>query len=225
MHITELRLKSHMLADLRLFYTRQLGLPLLEDSGGHLVLQVGGTRLVFEQADAGSQPFYHFAFDVPENQFLAAKTWIEQRVMLLMAGNEDHFHLLDWNAHNVYFYDAAGNIVELIARHNMRTAAAGPFSSESLLYVSEIGLPTPDVPGTVDVLQQELGLNMWRGDSNGFVAMGDELGLCVVVAEERNWFPTDDPAEVHPLVVTMRGPAAKTCALPGLPYELRIVEP
>src|SRR5690348_15126754 len=141
MHITELLLQTANPGALRDFYTRVLGLSQLAEARDVLALQAGRSRLSFQQADAEWHGYYHFAFDVPENQFSAAKAWLTARVPLISDRDGlDQFHSDEWNSDSIYFSDPAGNIVEFIARHNQANGLDGTFDAASLIAVTEIGL-------------------------------------------------------------------------------------
>lgn len=222
MHILDLRLATDRLSDIRDFYVNTLDFPLLDESCASLTLGAGETRLVFEQGDAAQ---YHVAFNIPENQFVEAKRWLAQRVPLLMTEGKDEVHWSAWNAHALYFFDPAGNIVEFIARHNLSNATSEPFSSRSICQVSEVGLSVANVRQVVEGLQTALGVGVFdAGDSENFTAMGDDYGLLIVVKRGRAWFPTSDQrADCYPLELTLRGGTSKQFVLPGLPYHLRTV--
>ncbi|MBZ0288398.1 MAG: glyoxalase/bleomycin resistance/dioxygenase family protein [Anaerolineae bacterium] len=222
MRITELRLKAGDLANQREYYAHILHLPVIAEKSTWLAIQVGGTKLVFEHED-GWRGRYHFAFDVPENQIEDAKAWITRRTSLAKLDGADVFESKNWNAHNLYFYDAAGNILEFIARHNQPNASSQPFTERSLLYVSEIGLATDDVPATVADLNQTLGLDVYDGaGSDTFTAVGDEDGLFIVVKRGRVWYPnTGIRAEVLPVSVALANGPEAGYDLPGLPYSIR----
>src|SRR5262249_491893 len=67
----ELR-SSAPLAKMAEFYQQTLGLRVLEDAPGRLTIDAGQTRLTFLRASAeDGKPFYHFAFNIPENKILA----------------------------------------------------------------------------------------------------------------------------------------------------------
>jgi hypothetical protein len=114
------------------------------------------------------------------------------------------FYSESWDAHNLYFRDPAGNIVELIARHTLGNADAGPFSGASILGISEIGVAADDVRELVAELIERTGAAEYHGPgSASFSPVGDESGLLIVVARGRIWFPeTGVPAEPLPVTVT-----------------------
>jgi catechol-2,3-dioxygenase len=208
MHIQELSLLTGDLTAQAAFYREVLRLP-IEQSDDALRVQVGRSRLHFSPKP-GWAGVYHLAFDVPENQLEAACAWLDQRADLIALNGETRFHSEGWNADMVYFYDAAGNILEFIARHNQPNASALPFSEHSLLAITEIGLGTRDVRGTVNQLTEALGLRVYDGaGSSSFSAVGDEQGLFIVVDHERSWFPgTGVPGGLHLLTTRLAHPPA-----------------
>lgn len=198
MYIHELRLATDQLDGLRDFYGRVLGLAVLATPGDQLELAAGATRLSFRAAEGGTRPFYHFAFNIPPGCFAEAKDWIGARVPLIANRSGEHaFYADDWDAHNVYFYDPAGNIVELIARHTLAAPDQRPFSAKGLLCISEIGVAADDVAAVVRQVQAELGSAPYRDPgSDTFAAVGDEHGLLIIVRQGRVWFPDTGKAAV-----------------------------
>ena len=222
MRIRELRIKTASLSNQREYYAHILRLPVIAEKTRWLAIQAGDTQLVFEQAD-GWQGKYHFAFDVPENQFEAAREWIMRRTPLIKLDGNDSFDFQNWNAHSLYFYDAAGNILELIARHNQPNASSSPFTERSLLHVSEIGLAADDVLATVNSICDNLGVGVYDGEgSDTFTAVGDEDGLFIVVKRGRVWYPnTGIRADVYPVTVALADAPEDGYNVPDLPYTVR----
>lgn len=201
MKILELQLETHCLDELKTFYTRTLEMPLLKEQKRYFVFQAGMTTVKFSRAHKEDKPFYHFAFNIPENQLQEAKAWLSGRVKLIEKDGRDEFRHETWNADALYFYDPAGNIVEFIARHNLKNRSEEPFSGKSILSLSEIGYPVEDVRLFSEHIKQELNLRLWDGDERQFAAVGDEEGLFIIVTQKRAWFPVDKPAETHPVTV------------------------
>jgi catechol-2,3-dioxygenase len=187
MRFTDISLETAHSNELRDFYTTLLGVPLAESSESAFTLKVGRTDLQFKE---GASNRYHLAFNIPENQFEAGKAWLASKVPLVDVMGNDYIHFNAWNAHSVYFYDPAGNIMELIARHDLDNASEKPFSGESLLAVSEIGIATDDVRQFTQMLTQTCNVPVYDGDgSEVFSAIGDAEGLLIVVPNGREWFP------------------------------------
>ena len=110
----------------------------------------------------------HFAVNV--GRFEDAVAWARGQAELI----DDDVPFEAWRARAAYYFDPAGNLVELIARERAPGA-------ELLMEVSEIGLPVADVGAAVDFLETELGLPHFSGDRPSFSAVGDDHGLFIVV--------------------------------------------
>jgi catechol 2,3-dioxygenase-like lactoylglutathione lyase family enzyme len=222
--ILELRLLTQPLRAQRAFYTRVLGLPLLDEAPDRITIAAGATRLTFQQSDGGAaRPFYHFAFNIPENKLAEAKAWISGRTRVLSKHGQEVFHFPTWNAHSFYFNDPAGNIVELIARHDLGNASAGPFSREEILYASEIGVVVDDVAAAVTGAGEQLGLALYRPGSPSFAPVGDEHRLLILIARDAIWLPTlDTHAQVFPTAAILAAGRAATLDLPGYPFKISL---
>lgn len=223
--ILELELLARQLDRQRDFYARTLHLPVVEETAGRITIQAGGTHLTFLQAGPEhGHPIYHFAFNIPENKLAAATEWLSRRVPpvpLMTKEGREVFHFESWNAHSIYFHDPAGNIVELIARHNLRNATSGPFSEEEILYASEIGLVVDDVGAEVASLGDRLGLPVYRPGSATLVPVGDEHRLLIVVRRDHVWLPTRDTrARAHPTSAILAGSRAASYKVAGQPYTV-----
>jgi catechol 2,3-dioxygenase-like lactoylglutathione lyase family enzyme len=214
-NFVELRLPSARADEQLRFYSETLGL-----AREGAAVRAGATLLQFEDAPLSSP--LHFAFNVPENQIREARDWAAERAPLLSDGDNELIDFSGWNAHAVYFRDPDGNIVELIARHDLPNASTEPFSAASLLEVSEAGVPTSDVPGVVDLLAGELGAPLYDGDRSRFAALGDPEGLFIVVPLRRPWYPTALAARDAPLEVVVRGGNTQTLELPGTSCRVQV---
>ena len=204
MLILNLQLVTSDLAAQREFYTRVFDCPLLSDTSDKIEFQVGASRLTFLRCVLPVTGPYHFAFNIPENQFVEATQWLRQHVALISdETGRELFYSDGWNAHMVYFYDPAGNIVELIARHTLPSTSQQPFRGQSLLGISEIGIAAQNVPEQAAAIAARGNTSVYRGaGSDTFSAVGDEHGLFIVVKPGRIWFPTTDKA-AQPLPITV----------------------
>ncbi len=232
--ITSLRLKTAApLEEMRAFYHEQLGLAVLEQTEGQLTIAGGSTKITFEPAteDQGD-PFYHFAFNIPENKIRAARDWQRARSPLLPVPEnlrdpdypEDVVHFRNWNAHSVFFFDPAENVVEYIARHDLQNPADGPFTSADIQYASEIAFIVDDVTSAATGVQDRFELGPYRSSSEQFHAVGDEHGLLLVFKRGRSLsmaHPRPKLADVHPVKATIRGNGAGEHRIDGFPYEIR----
>jgi catechol-2,3-dioxygenase len=166
----------------------------------------GATRLRFAP---GPEVCSHFAVNVGD--FAEAVAWARGRAELL----RDDVPFEAWRARAAYFYDPAGNLVELIARER----APG---DELLLEISEVGLPVEDVGAAVEFLQNELGLPHFSGNKQDFSAVGDDHGLLILVPVGRPWLFTDRAAADAPVRVTIEGAAPREVRLPGSEHVIGV---
>ncbi len=221
MNITGLELLTADLQTQRDFYTNILELSTTLTSSG-LEVQAGKTDILFTQAPPDFDGAYHFAFNIPENQFHGSKEWISRRIPLLCdESGKDEFISENWNSHSVYFKDAGGNVLEFIARHNLKDAMDGAFDSQQVLQVSEIGLPSEDVVGLANELCTHLNVSVFKQEPNEtFTPVGDDNGLFILPIKNRIWIPNSGvPARLLP--VRVQGEAnGKRWEVRGYPYEI-----
>jgi catechol-2,3-dioxygenase len=219
---------------MRAFYGKTLDLRLLDERSDRFTVEAGETRLTFaaspDTAD-GRAPFYHFAFNIPENKIVKALEWQRARTPMLAIPERnraagfpsevvDYRH---WNAHSIFFLDPAGNVVEYIARHDLKNGDSHPFGWSDLLYVSEIAVVVDDVTTAAAAIAGITGLPPYKGGDAGFTAMGDEYGLVLVMKRGRVIDFTGNAANgvrVYRTGVNLRG--AKTAAHQLLPYPYHL---
>jgi hypothetical protein len=159
----------------------------------------------------GADECSHWALNVAPGRFEEAVAFAGRRVEML----HHDVPFESWRARSAYFFDPAGNIVELIARER----APG---DELFLEVSEVGLPVSDVPAAVDFLESELGLPHFSGDRRTFAAVGDDRGLFIIVPVGRPWLFTDRPAPDAPIEVTIAAAHGDEVRVPGSEHTLRL---
>lgn len=195
MNIRTLTLPTHDLAAQHTFYTQILGLTAVSSDACSLTIPVGSSRLTFEQVDDFSG-FFHVAFDIPHTLVGQAEDWLRSRLSLLADGQgRSVFPPGDpWNTTNLYFDDPAGNILEVVARHDQLLDGTPPFGPRHLLHISELGVVVPDVPQAVSDLGQRFGLHAFNGQTDTFTPVGGHDGMLIVVREGRGWFPVGRPA-------------------------------
>ena len=221
MNIATLELFTADLQSQKDFYTNILELP-AELNASSLHIQAGATEIVFTRAPTDFNGAYHFAFNIPQNQYQPAKRWITNRIPLLKDkdGKED-FHSNTWNSDSVYFLDAAGNVLEFIARHNLNNPANGEFTASNILNVSEIGLPSENVIAFANELCSKLGLSVYKQEPNEtFTPVGDENGLFILPIKDRIWMP-DSGVPANMLPVRVRGEGWE---VRGVPYEIQFAQ-
>ena len=221
MTILELELSAVDLPAQRDFYANIPELPVTLNSS-ILEVNVGMTNLRFTQAPSEFNGAYHFAFNIPENQYQTAKQWITNRVPLLRDKNgQEDFESKSWDSLSLYFLDAAGNVLEFIARHPLQNAVEGGFDSSKILNVSEIGLPSEDVIALANQLRTQLNLSVFKQEPNeSFTPVGDDNGLLILPVKDRIWMPDSGvPAKLLPVKVTGET-NGREWQVHGVPYEI-----
>lgn len=238
--ITALRLLTAApLASMKTFYCDLIGFERIAESPTELSIRTGQTLLTFVKTDAPvQQPFYHFAFNIPENKILAAYEWQKAKTPLVMprpgAMNEwrtkghpkEIYNFQHWNAHAIFFLDPAANLVEYIARHELANAApeAG-FSAKDLLYASEIGFVVDAPNQEASHFQQHLNLLPYLGNSATFQPMGDAHGLLLLLQRGTLWTDHSEnghATDVFTTSITIHSQEKKVWSLPGYPYQVTV---
>jgi hypothetical protein len=204
------------------FYGERFGLAAA--NGG---VRIGTTVLQFVPVARG-EPFYHFALRVPRNRLDAAREWLRSHTDVLpdAESGEEVFAFDNWNAEACYGLDPAGNIVELIAHHDLpeETLDGGPFAGGELLGMCELGLVGPDTRGMASALEP-LGIALWDGELEpGRLAfMGGRDGVLILTPTGRGWMPTGRPAEPHPVEAVVAGERDTEAAFSGVPHRIRTI--
>ena len=237
------------MAAMKAFYGKTLDLRLLDEKADlstvapgakvdRFSVEAGESRITFVNSSeivGGKAPFYHFAFNIPENKILKALEWQKARTPMLTIPERNHAagyppEVVDyahWNAHSVFFLDPAGNIVEYIARHDLKNGDTGAFGWPDILCVSEIALVVDDVRATAETVTRAASVQQYRGGDEQFMALGDEWGLLLLMKKGRIVDFTgnaENGVRVYPTSVNIRGAKAATHQLAPYPYQLTIEE-
>jgi catechol 2,3-dioxygenase-like lactoylglutathione lyase family enzyme len=204
MQIAEVRLASANPAALRGLYAEGLGLEQREAPDGTVALGVGESTLVFEPGVPSPQ---HVAFRIPSAAYADALAWLGERVELLVNTDGTHaFPFPDWNADAMYFRDPDGNVLELIAHHDLPEPYSPPFGADAILAIGEVGVPVDDMPGFLSDVERRHGIRRWSGDGVGFAAAGDKRGSLIVVPRGRPWHPVPgSDATAAPIAIEIAG--------------------
>ena len=206
MKIKKLVLGTVYLETLREFYSSILELPVQVSNDREMIVKIGNSKLIFVETK-NSEPFYHFAINIPSNKIEEARAWLSGKLNLIWIEEykNDIAEFVTWRARSVYFFDPAGNILELISRFDLKNEVAQQFSSQQFLSISEVGLvfEKDEFEQRTNALLKDYPLTYFNKQPPlpQFRAIGDDEGLFVVVPSHRNWYPTDSPSEIFPIMV------------------------
>jgi hypothetical protein len=125
-------------------------------------------------------------------------------------------------ASSLYFLDAAGNVVELMANPRLERKPDASFGPDSLLEIAEIGVATADTAATRAAIEDVFGAEVLWGGGEGWLltAIGDDRGVVIVAPVGRGWIPVGLPAEPLPTTIIAEGPRPTEVTLPEGPYRL-----
>ncbi len=199
MKIKQLTLYTHLLEEEKLFQTSTLGFPLINETAHSFSVQVGYSQFKFVRSE--EKNIYHYCFLIPCNQLNPSIDWLKKRLDIIEITTGKFTQKFDsWNAESVYFYDASGNLAEFIVRHNLQNQSEDTFSTNSIIGLNEIGLPTKNIISTNKKLSNELGTSFWKGDKLRFGTNGDDNGIFLLpnYLIKTKWFPTNQKIETAP---------------------------
>ncbi|OHT43494.1 VOC family protein [Flavobacterium tructae] len=197
MKLQHLQIQSNNIQETAAFYQNVLNLSILEKDSRSVTIQAGESVLQFIE-NLQLDSIYHFAFNIPQNKLQEAIQWVTNKVDLIVIEDTAVIaNFENWNANAIYFYDNNGNILEFIVRYDLNNAQTEPFSSQSILNISEIGIvnENPLVLANQLITQHNLEFFSKNDNSELFAALGDDEGLLIMVRPGRNWYPTQIPSE------------------------------
>ncbi|USB32498.1 hypothetical protein [Paenibacillus sp. YPG26] len=202
MRIREVELLTDSIEAVKSFYHGLLEQPILTETEEVISLKAGESVLTFTRSHLDESPYYHFAFNIPERKCEQALSWLQHKGIAVYSVNgQDIQYHETWHSDSIYFCDAVGNILEFIARHDLKDEDTGPFTAADVKNISEIGLPARDVIALSDTLRGEYALQSYKSAGPTFSPLGDEEGLLILAAVGRIWFPSDKAAKLFPITV------------------------
>ncbi|MGK7378937.1 serine hydrolase [Planococcus sp. 1R117A] len=194
-------LYTNRLKEMKGFYEYQMGFRIVEEDDTSFTLAVGDSQLVFQASERPA--IYHFAFNIPGNQYTLAKGWASSRVTLNRQEGMDEVYYANFNADAFYFQDPAGNVVEFIARRHIDRM--GNFTVDSLLNISEVSITTKHVKEVGEQIEaMDIPVRGNKGiepHALNFLGQGDAFIL--LVAPKRTWYFSKQKSEVHPLSIKL----------------------
>ncbi|KAA0957249.1 serine hydrolase [Planococcus sp. ANT_H30] len=195
-------LYTNQLVDMKGFYEYQLGFRIVEENETSFTLSIGESQLVFQESERPA--IYHFALNIPGNQYTLAKHWASERVTLNRQEGMDEVFYANFDADAFYFQDPAGNVVEFIARRSVDRM--GNFTVDSLLDISEVSMTTPYVEEVGELIEQmDIPVRGNKGiDAKSLNFLGSGHAFIILVAPKRTWYFSKQKSETHPLAIELR---------------------
>ena len=186
------------------FYSDILGLEMVSEDDHSMNFKAGESILKFSFSSFGN-PYYHFAFNIPNNQIQQAVEWISKRTDIIPVEGQSIADFRNWNAEALYFMDPTGNILEFIARKDLNNHSGSPFSPYSILNISEAAVVTHDVRTLVSKMEKAYDILPFSKQpvKDDFAALGDDNGLLILSGNDRHWYPTHIPALPFPVQVSL----------------------
>jgi len=203
MDILKLELLTDDLDGTERFYSKVLGLPVKDKTINSTSFIAGSSTLIFERS-FDKHPTYHFAFNIPCNKIKEAVDWAKSKLKLIESEGSVIIDFVNWNARSIYFMDNNKNVLEFIARSDLNNQSTEPFSTNAILNISEIGIVTGEPLKLAEQYINQYDMEYFKEFKNDkFVSLGDNNGLLIIVAADRNWFPTNQRSEAHPVNIEM----------------------
>lgn len=198
MKLEHIEIQTADLGNTTEFYQNPLNFPVTEKTSDSISVQIGRSTLKLGE-DKSFDSVYHLAFNIPENKLAEALNWCKKKKLRLIPASDGGFieEFGSWHAHSVYFYDNNGNILEFIARHDLRNSQHSSFESNRILNISEIGIVKDHPLEFGEELSEKYGFDFFAKhcSSEIFTVLGDDEGLLVIVKTQRHWHLTDIPAK------------------------------
>lgn len=187
----------------RHFYTKQLGLDILDESTDQLTLQIGWTRLTFRAVPSPVAP-YHFAINVPASTLEVCMHCYPFDYLDTQATGKVIAEFPAWGARACYFYDNNGNLLEFIGRNSLPLDNPNLTIGDLFQGISELGMGTENVPLATRQLRNQFGVPQFNRSTpmSDFNAVGDDNGLFIFSQVGRNWLFTNTPAALNYCRVT-----------------------
>lgn len=193
---------TNKLKVLKRFYENVLELTIADSSHETFTVKIGDSNITFKQSERPA--CYHFALNIPGNQFSLMKLWIKERIPLLREGGMDQFYSQSFDADLMYFEDPAGNVIKLMGRRHRDLF--GNLTSDAFLNVSEVSLITPFVEEIGDQLQ-DFGIPLHYGvevdpDHVNYLGKGETF-IAIKAPVNKKIFSHRKETHPHPLEITL----------------------
>lgn len=197
----EIIFQTNKIRELRRFYANVLEMGITDTSEKAFTVKIGTTDVIFQQSE--EKAAYHFAINIPGNQFVIMKYWLQDRLTLNKSSGRNEIYYSTFDADSMYFTDPAGNLIELIGRR--KHDLFGRLTRDAFFDISEVALITPNVSRIGEDLQ-DFGLPLRHGaeiNPKGANLLGKGDSYIVLVPPEWKWKFSSKKAHTHPIAITL----------------------
>jgi hypothetical protein len=227
MDIVRLEIYTNNITSTRNFWREKIGLDEVtsESSATKVTYKIGSSFLTFRFFNR-LEPFVnHFAISIPPNQIESALTWLKSKDIKIIKNETtvaDIYSNPVFNSKSIFFDDAVGNIVELIAFQNLGSefegkriakTVDGPFSIDQLLNISQVSLAGINVRAAYDILHNVFEYDSLSRSTASYKPTGGPEGLILLRLKSRPYLPAESnypPGVPSITTLTIRRPSGFT---------------
>ena len=200
MKIKEIQLFTSNISGQKEFYDEVLGLEQLSDSSEKISFKIGESVLTFLYKEQFKPS--HLAFNIPPFSEDQALGWLKNRVDVLNFEGQEISDFINWNAKAIYFYDADKNIMEFIARRNLKGSGRPEFSPVDLLSISEMAIASENIETIYNKINAIKPIAVFDGTFDRFCAIGNDEGLFILINKsKKKWYPTQEVALMSDFII------------------------
>lgn len=205
MELRDITIYTNDIVETKAFYLNTMSFTLIQETEKSVTFKIGNSQLTFIHTP-NELEIYHYAFNIQPNHLNEAIAWSEKRFKLILSpSNNIITNFEQWKAESIYFYDNNGNLLEFIAREESPILTDKPFSSASVLNISEFGIVSEKAMEKAEELIALHNFQLFDKAvaSNQFLALGDDEGLLIFVEPNRSWYPTTTKAKKSEAKITI----------------------
>lgn len=175
---------------------RRLGLS-CEMVGNSLKVYCGRTEIVFELSD--NKPIYHYCLLVSEEGLESTLVKLKAYGFKIIPDGDDIIiHTKSWNSDSIYFYDADGNIAEVIYHRHFQIENS--IEDQTFIQLAEIGVVDTETDSVKQNIELILGESPYASTSNRFYDIGSPGAMFIVIdpLQKDTWFPSKIVPKIAP---------------------------
>lgn len=164
-------------------------------------IKIGRSELTFIETTEDAS--YHYAINIPGNQFTIMKEWLQQRYQLSKNGGVNQVYNPNFDADSMFIEDPAGNLIELIGRRNRDFL--GSFTREAFYDISEVTIVSQYVVDIGEQLQ-DINLPLQSGieaNPKAINYLGKDDTFIVLVKNKRKINFREQKLTTHPLEIIL----------------------